>query len=89
MTTPADGSLMSIRDRLRPVFAQALELAPEADVDGLRHRDCDRWDSLAHLGLVVAIEDEFSVELDADQLIDMDSFEAAVQILSDLGVVDR
>jgi acyl carrier protein len=80
---------LSIRERLRPVFSMALELGPEVEVDQLRQRGHERWDSLGHLALIAAIEEEFDVELDADQLLEMTSFERAKQILLDLGVEDR
>jgi acyl carrier protein len=67
------------------VFIEALDLEPETDVEALRHRDHVKWDSLGHLGLVAAIEEQFDVELDADQLLDLDTFDAAVRILGELG----
>lgn len=79
---------MSVRDRLRQAFVKALELEqePNLDVEGLRWRGHERWDSLGHLALVAMIEDEFDVEFDSDQMIDLNSFERAVEILRELGV---
>lgn len=74
------------RDRLQLVFVSAFELEPGFDVDKLRHREHVKWDSLGHITLVAAIEDEFGVELDADQLIDLDSFDSALRILRELNV---
>jgi len=39
-----------------------------------------------HMALVAAIEDEFGVELDSDQVLDMASFSIALKMLGDLGV---
>jgi len=79
---------MPIRERLYPVFVSALDLPAEVDVHQLRQRFDERWDSLAHLSLVMAIEEEFDVELDPDTLVELDSFETAVRILRTLGVED-
>jgi acyl carrier protein len=77
---------VQLEDRLRPLFITALDLPPEIDVDGLRYRYHPKWDSLAHMALVVTIEEAFDVELEADQLIAMDSLARAATILRELGV---
>ncbi|WP_405059136.1 acyl carrier protein [Kribbella sp. NBC_01505] len=77
---------MNVHGRLWSVFVVALDLDPEEDVSRLRHRDHPRWDSLGHLALALAIEEEFDVELETDQLIGLDSFGTALKILCDLGV---
>ncbi|MDW5324832.1 acyl carrier protein [Plantactinospora sp. KLBMP9567] len=79
---------MLVRERLRSVFLTALDLPAEVNVTELQHRVHPRWDSLGHLALVIAIEEEFDVEFDSDQLIGMDSFQSALKILHDLGVYD-
>lgn len=42
-----------------------------------------KWDSLAHLNLIVTIEQEFGVQLAGDEVLEMASFDAVVGILSD------
>ncbi|RLP87498.1 acyl carrier protein [Micromonospora sp. BL4] len=73
--------------RLRVVFRTALELPDNAAVDSLEYRGIEKWDSLAHMSLVAAIEDEFGVMLDTDEVIDLSSFDRARQILEKHGVV--
>jgi acyl carrier protein len=77
---------MSQIDRLRGVFRSSLELGDDYDVDGLTYRGIESWDSLAHMSLVAAIEDEFDVMIDTDDVIDMSSFDKARQILAKQGV---
>lgn len=79
---------MPIRQRLRPVFMDAFGLPVDADVDDMQQHLSEGWDSLGHMTLVVAIEDEFQVELEPDALIELDSFEKAVELLRRLGVDD-
>jgi acyl carrier protein len=79
---------MPVRERLRSVFITTLELDPQEDVDHLQHREHPSWDSIGHLALVVAIEDEFDVELDSEQLIGVSSFDDALTVLKELGVED-
>jgi acyl carrier protein len=79
------GEQMGPSDRLAGVFRTALELG-DVDVEGLTYRGVPAWDSLGHMALVAAIEDEFGVELDSDQVIDMASFAIALTMLRDMGV---
>jgi acyl carrier protein len=79
---------MALDDRLRKVFQDSLELGPDVDVNNLKYREIEQWDSLGHMSLVAAIEDEFDVQLDTEQVIDMSSFRVAVDMLRGLGVDD-
>ena len=79
---------MSLSNRLRTVFVEALELGSDVDVESLNYRDIEEWDSLGHMTLVASIEDEFGVQLETEQVIDMSSFKVAVDMLSGMGVRD-
>jgi acyl carrier protein len=72
--------------RLRDAFRTALDLPADASVDELRYQDNEKWDSLAHMSLIAAIEDEFGVMIDTDDVINMSSFAEAVRILGKYGV---
>ncbi|MER7165129.1 acyl carrier protein [Micromonospora sp. NPDC000207] len=77
---------MTLSDRLRAVFVDALELPGDVDVENLTYRDIEQWDSLGHMTLVAAVEDEFDVQLETDQVIDLSSFKVALDMLRGLGV---
>ncbi|TCP57062.1 acyl carrier protein [Tamaricihabitans halophyticus] len=72
---------MAIEERLRGVFVESLQLDEGAAVENLKYRDIEAWDSVGHMALVAAIEDEFDVQFDTDQVIDMSSFKVAVDML--------
>ncbi|WP_436493136.1 acyl carrier protein [Actinokineospora sp. HUAS TT18] len=77
---------MSLSERLRTVFVDALQLDDDVDVESLKYRDIDAWDSVGHMALVAAIEDEFDVQFETDQVIDMSSFKVALDMLAGFGV---
>lgn len=74
--------------RLENVFRDALELDEDVDVATLEYRGIEEWDSVAHMQLVAAIEDEYDLMLDTDDVIAMSSYKEAVRILNKLGVED-
>lgn len=43
--------------------------------------NCDKWDSLKHLNLVVELESEFDVELEPEEIAIMKNFQDIKQIL--------
>jgi len=73
-------------ERLRVVFRKSLEVSDDFPVDSLEYRGIEKWDSLAHMSLVAALEDEFGVMIDTDDVIDMSSFTKAREILAKHGV---
>lgn len=76
---------ISNRDRLRLVFAQSLDLNIEFDCEIVRLYETDGWDSMGHMSLVIAIEEEFDVVFETDQIVRMNSFDTAVTALRELG----
>lgn len=79
---------MTLSDRLRDVFVQTLDLGDDIEVENLKYRDIEAWDSVGHMALVAAIEDEFDVQLETDQVIDMSSFKVALDMLRGFGLSD-
>lgn len=76
--------MADIAPKLREVFVEALDLPSDVDVENLKYRDLEAWDSVGHMALVAAIEDEFGVEFDTDQVIDMSSFKVALDMVTEL-----
>lgn len=76
--------MAEVAGKLREVFVEALDLDADVDVENLKYRDIEAWDSVGHMALVAAIEDEFDVQFDTDQVIDMSSFKVAVDMVKEL-----
>ncbi|MCU1685486.1 MAG: acpP [Amycolatopsis sp.] len=74
----------SVATKLREIFVEALDLDEDVDVENLKYRDLEAWDSVGHMALVAAIEDEFDVQFDTDQVIDMSSFKVAAEMVVEL-----
>lgn len=49
--------------------------------------NCEKWDSMGQLNLVVELESEFDVSLEPEEIGEMKSFEDIVEILKSKGVV--
>lgn len=73
--------------RLRRAFAKSFSI-PETEVtDALSYQGLAQWDSMAHMGLIAVIEEEFGIMFDTDDVIDLSSFAKARTIVQKYGIV--
>lgn len=47
--------------------------------------NCEKWDSLHHLNLIVELENGFDAEFEPEEIAEMKSFEAIKRIIMDKG----
>jgi acyl carrier protein len=71
--------------RLEEIFRQVLHLGSDAEVLDLRQEDMPDWDSLAHVSLLLAIENEFGVQVDTADALELTSFDAVTRYLEGHG----
>jgi acyl carrier protein len=74
-------------EKLKTCFADALGISLAEVNESLTYQGIKQWDSVAHMALVAALESEFNVMMDTDQILAMSSVKAARDILGQLGVV--
>ena len=55
-------------------------------LETLAYQGIPEWDSISHMELMTILEQQFSIEMDIDDIIDFSSFEAGKKILSKYGV---
>ena len=70
--------------KLKEVISNVLGVSIDAINDNSSPDSIDKWDSLSHLNLVMAIEAEFDVELTPEDSMDMLSVKLIRMILSDV-----
>jgi acyl carrier protein len=51
-----------IRERARAALAKALNTDPQAIADAASQADLSAWDSVRHMNVVLALENEFGIE---------------------------
>ena len=60
-----------MEERIRDLFATMLQIDAAAVNDGTTPAQVDRWDSMQHLILVSGFEEEFGVDVDPEEAVDM------------------
>lgn len=72
---------MSNLEIYKKAFQDTFDISEE-QTNGLKYQAIEAWDSVGHMGLVAAIEDGFNITLEADDIVDLSSFEKGIEILS-------
>ena len=66
-------------------FIRTFKVTKE-ELPGLTYRGIKAWDSLGHMDLVSALEEEFEIQLNGLDVMDFSSYEAGKEILAKYGV---
>lgn len=71
----------SVESKVEAAFRAALVLDDDVSIAELEYNSSPAWDSVAHMTLVAALEEEFDCMLDMDDILDMSSYTKAVEIM--------
>jgi acyl carrier protein len=77
---------MAINASLKEIFTQVFDLATDRINIDLTQKDIAKWDSLAQMQLVVALEQRFKINLELEEIVTMDSVKTIADILEKKGV---
>ena len=67
--------------RLSEIMEDILELEPEDVSEDLSQENCDEWDSLAQMTLMVSVENEFGVKFNAKEMAELKSVKSILDYL--------
>ena len=78
---------MSNLERYKSVFASIFNVEETELDEAFGYGLIKSWDSITHLSLMTAIEDEFNIMFDSADILDFLSFEKGKQIMTKYDVV--
>jgi acyl carrier protein len=81
-----EGEIMENLIRYRKVFMDVFSISDEDATADLKYQSHPNWDSLGHMALVAALESEFAISMDMDDVIDLESFTKGIEILTKYNV---
>ena len=76
---------MSELEKYKKVFKDIFEIKDE-DLENLNYQDIPAWDALGHMSMIGALEDQFDIMLEMDDIIDFSSFNKGIETLKKYGV---
>jgi acyl carrier protein len=77
---------VSALDQLREAIAITLSLDPAEVTETTRQEETGNWDSLAHVNLMVALEETFGVQLEPEDFPRLTSVSAILTYLRERGI---
>jgi acyl carrier protein len=74
-----------MEDKLRAIMAKILRLPAERIGPDAAIGNVPNWDSTAHMRIMLALEDEFGIELNETQMVEMTSLAKIRAVVQELG----
>ena len=63
------------------IFKTALNISDDKVNENLKYNEIDEWDSIGHMTLMAALEEEYKISLKTDDIVDFSSFKKGIEIL--------
>ncbi len=73
---------MSNSEKYKKIFINSLSIDENKFNEDIKYNEIDEWDSIGHMTLVSALEEEFKITLETDDIVDFSSFQKGKEILS-------
>jgi len=73
-------------NQLKTLIAAALKIPPADISDSTAMAGTPKWDSLAHMDLILAVEEHYKINLEGDEIADMVSVAAIASTLKGKGI---
>jgi len=72
---------IDMEEKIKKVFAECLGVSDDIITDSLEYASIPQWDSVAHMTVIVGLEDAFDIMIETDDVIDMSSVAKAYEII--------
>ena len=77
---------MSLRQKYDQIFIDTFEISKVDLNEGLEYQSISAWDSVGHMALISALEDEFDISLEMDDVIEFGTYSSGLETLRKYGV---
>ena len=68
------------------IFKTALNISDDKLSENLKYNEIEEWDSIGHMTLIAALEEEYKISLETDDIIEFSSFKKGMDILKKYNV---
>lgn len=75
-------TVLTNRQRYDKVFMEALNLQPQDLNESLVYKSVAAWDSVGHMSMMAALETEFDIMMETEDIIDFSSYQKGAAILA-------
>tara|TARA_B100001964_G_C14250852_1_gene609871 strand:- start:3034 stop:3285 length:252 start_codon:yes stop_codon:yes gene_type:complete len=72
---------MNNLDKYKKAFIESLGIDETIVLENLEYNKIPEWDSIGHMTLISAFEEEFDIAIETDDIVDLGSFKKGIEIL--------
>lgn len=72
---------MHKKEKYQAIFITSLSIDSKKFNDNLKYNEISEWDSIAHMTLMSALEEEYKISLETDDVVDFSSYLKGILIL--------
>ena len=77
---------MSNKQKYDEIFMEVFEISKDQLNENLEYQSIEPWDSVGHMALMAALEDEFDISLEMDDIIDFGNYLTGIETMKKYGV---
>ena len=72
---------MPTTNKYSEIFKTALNIGDDKLNENLKYNEIEEWDSIGHMTLIAALEEECKISLETDDIVDFSSYKKGIEIL--------
>ena len=78
---------MNNKEKYDQAFIESFSIEANDLNDKLEYNSIQTWDSVGHMGLIAALEEQFDIMMEMDDIIDFSSYQKGFEIVAKYEVV--
>jgi len=78
---------MNNKEKYDQAFIESFSIGANDLNDKLEYNSIQTWDSVGHMGLIAALEEQFDIMMEMDDIIDFSSYQKGFEIVAKYEVV--
>ena len=75
---------MYVQEKVIQVLVNILQVSPDKISTKTTSDDIEKWDSLNHINMIQALEQEFGIRYDQEQMVSMLSVEEIIEVTKEI-----
>ena len=72
---------MNNKEKYQDIFTKSLSIDSKKFNENLKYNEIEEWDSIGHMSLMSALEEDFGITMETDDIVDFSSYKKGMEIL--------
>ena len=77
---------MSTKKKYQDIFITSLSIDSNKFNENIKYNEIPEWESIGHMTLIAALEEEYKISLETDDIVDLSSFKKGIELLKKYNV---